>query len=1253
MVKIRAFISKRTVPKGIDIDNKDYWQPFAISIKGKSGGNSDEGNGGNEENPQNQYCNITIVTVPENATIVAIDSDGNNFTSKSFSVKKGNQVTIVAYPDDSSTGYVQTTKVITSEETLQDTLSYNFILDYSPVEERTTVNIISNISGVRTDVYDINNQLLNSNGSNTISNVLVGSVIKIVASKDGYRLTSSSHGTIQDNSIIGINVTKNMIISLTLESVSNILPTINGVETEYFAYSVAQTFIRKFRSYFHKLRIYGDIPITFTAINKNSSADSLGGQSIIDSQNQINQEVEVTINIPLSENNTGLQRRYNFTIVAENANGERVIKQFSLIQYQADVVTRKVSIITQINGTNSSSSEIIRKINGENVSAGEEIDVPDGSFVTFYASYLGQEFVATETVTANTTKTFDFDVVNISLGTVTDATGYPFYTWELTLNVPSLQIVKNNWRGELVPVIRGTKYIVTGQDTSGQRPNYTSGDRIANGSAINVQFGAIPSTAVIIDVRPASANARVTLKVGTVSYNNGYAFPNGTKVGYVIEADGYEIATLSDASNNAIVAGITPMPVVVQLQEREQYVDVVVNTKLNSNHASEAQIYLDGVLQGTGSPYTLENLVNGRSYNLRVSLDGQTDHIEAFTASPNKVINVNYGTTPIPSIYYALGVEVTSPAGALIEVVDYTDGQVYTGYNDLYMQLPLNHEITIQITKDGYIGKYYPADANEGGRIIMDGNKSYTGITLDPVVPSTNCTYSLNVVDSNNVAINDAIIEFAETQYGPFVQHPGGTYVTFIGRTVYWRVRKTGYVTQVGNSGVLSGNKTDTVTLVQEAPNVNNNVLFVINSIKDADTNVDLTDTTVNLRLKDVQQPTNKTVTQSDINEIENPSSGWSQYIGKFGGVAEKGTDVVINITKEGYETYSRTIAIPVDYSNNLYALDITMTNPQCEVVLYPINNSNDIAISPDAVYIREGDDNFLSQDQVTLVGNRYRKIVSKGSTVFYKVLKSGYVSVEGSTVVNSSRSIPITMWSAQNSNIPFTVEPDEITVNHLAQDLSFVLNNPGGYSVALQTNMEADEMIDYINVNSFNITARLHQYVKHYSSEPDTRTRQIRIKFTNNSDNTDIRYAVLIIHQNAQPANSSIFSVLASADGSANSNLVNNINIVVTDVTSNTVLNGVDDIYVSGQLKRYVVENGHTVRVQASMTGYTSFDEQYVVNADTQITANIDDNVHTLEASEGSGTPVGHLETLTVNFDKNGETKTINITSNDSWTVE
>ena len=340
MVKIRAFISKKSVPRGIDIDNKEYWQPFAITVKGGNGGGGSDDGGGDDPQPQpgNTKCKINIATVPDTATIVATDEEGHVFTSKTFEVTKGQQVTIIATPDASFTGYKPTTKVLTSAETNQDVLNYNFVLDVDvPVEETTTINIVPNIAGVLTYVYTSNGLLLNPNGENTVQGVIVGSVIKIKPVKEGYNLKTTSKGTISvedgNSVIIGINVTKNLIINLSFESVSDETPVIKGVENDYQIFADAQEFVRVFKSTFYKIRVYGDLPLTLATSWATSVSDSLGGHSITDVDQNHHGEQDVSVIIPISENVTGVVRRFNFTIIAENKSGQQVSKSFVVVQY--------------------------------------------------------------------------------------------------------------------------------------------------------------------------------------------------------------------------------------------------------------------------------------------------------------------------------------------------------------------------------------------------------------------------------------------------------------------------------------------------------------------------------------------------------------------------------------------------------------------------------------------------------------------------------------------------------------------------------------------------------------------------------------------------------------------------------------------------------------------------------------------------------------------------------------------------------
>lgn len=1286
MVKIRGFISKKAVPRGIDIDNTEYWQPIAITVKGKGSGENNNDEGNNEGETVKTKCTITISTIPENATIVATDEDGNVYNTKVFEVLKGKQVTIIGTPDASSTGYKPTTIVLTSEQTNQDSFNYTFVLDAEEQgEERTTINIVSNISGVITNVYDSENNLLNPGGANTVQNVLVGSVISIKPSKEGYKLKTSSHGTIvtADNvdSIVGITVEKNMLINITLDSLANEAPTISGLENDYELFSDAQNFVRAFKSTFYKIRIYGDLPVSLVTSWGNSSEDSLGGQSLTDVNQEHHGEQDVSITIPVTENVTGLTRTYHFNVIAENKSGQQVAKSFDLIQFFAGTVRHTVKIITKINNVVSGSSDIIRKIDGEIVENNVGKEVGAGSNVTFYASYLGKEFSETITVNDDVEKVFNFEVVNILLGTVKDENNNTFNTWDLTLFVPSLNIQKNSWRNENVPVIKGTHYYVTGRDTSGQRPDYNSGEQIADGVALNVIFRAVATNRVTIKpvwINPDTNQEQdvpfndgdIKLISNNIRYNNGSAFPIGTKVGYYIEISGYEVASLSDSSNNpnVIVVGSTDTLVKVYLTKKVEYVDVTVNTRLNGSYATGAVVKLDGVLQGTGSPFVLQNLVNGRSYNLTVELQDKLPYTTAFVASPNKEIEVSFideGEEPVGS--WALAVTVLTPSDALIIVNDYTDGQTYTGRGELYQQIADGHEITISVSKDGYLGKLYPAGAqdNPPQRILMDSNKNYLNITLEEVPQPSICYYSLNVVDSNNVAINDAIVEFAETSSGNFEEYPSKTYSTYVGRTVYWRVSKNGYVTQVGNSGVLSGSKTDKVTLVQEESNVNNNVLFMIDSIKDKDSDEDLTGVTVNLRLKGVDQEPNRIIISSDLDEVEpgHASTPWNSYLGKFGGVAAKGTDVRVIITKEGYQTYENTISIEPDYANKTLVLNVQMQTPKCELTLYPIQNISEEQIVPNAVYIKEGNDAFTENDRITLVGNRYRKQVNRGSNVYYMVLKSGYSGGKGvveniqysqnkaitlGAVVPPAETVEITVRGGlrhRGSISDAILSGNDFTVNDAPVPRAYDLY---GYSEYQGTYVGNGTTYEY----KFEVPK--NTLVKFYTIYNNRYVSTVG-SFSKNADIMMFfeRQPEYVVQGNTMYSpNIYVFPML---NGEPVYNLDSEFSVVVRDKNNIVVPNylGISEDHAK---KYYVTGEVEIVNIKAEL-GYTSDTVvQNDYNVGELLTVYCDFVETVLDVTTGLNSTI-HVDTTNktkeIRFDAAGETKQITIESTGSWTIE
>ena len=553
MVKIRAFISKKSVPRGIDIDNREYWQPFGVTIKGKgngSGGNNGEGGEGGEGGEDNTKCNITVITTPADATIVANVSNGNVYTEKTFSVNKSSEVTIVATPSSSSTGYKQTTKIVTSEETNQNSLVVNITLDQEQIDDnKTTVTILGNIAHSVLEVYDSSNNLLNSDNNNIVNNVDINSVIKIKVYKENYRVTASTSGLVtQDGNNYWINniiVSKNLIVTITYEQTEDATPAIRLSADEFLAYSQAyENYERTFEADYHKIRIYGDLPITFNDGDNNSVADSLGGHSITRNDVTGNVTKTITWKISLSQN-TGETRRYNFTIVAENKNNIKVSKSFTVVQYAADVIYRKASIITKINGVVSNISDIIRQINGENVNNQQEIDVPKDSNVIFRASYLGKEFTDTEVATSNIRKEYDFPVVNIRLGVVN------INTAQFTLLFKESGEQINNWDGTNIPVIRNTVFKLTGIDTNNEYSPYDSGWISADGNAIDVDFTLVPKQKYTIRIKTYVEGQVSDVPKVYMTKNNGAAvegrvqeFEVGDNITITSNCDGYSTQTL-------------------------------------------------------------------------------------------------------------------------------------------------------------------------------------------------------------------------------------------------------------------------------------------------------------------------------------------------------------------------------------------------------------------------------------------------------------------------------------------------------------------------------------------------------------------------------------------------------------------------------------------------------------------------------------------------------------------------------------
>lgn len=588
MVKIRSYISKKSVPRGIDINNKEYWQPFAITIKGNNSGanngqNNNNNNNGNNNGGSQQAskCNITIITTPADATIRAVDGQGNSYTSKSFQVDKGSQVTVVATPNSSSTGYFETIKVISSQETNQDNLVYNITLDSSNQQRRTTVTVLVNQAGTSVNIFDIDNNNI-SNGSNIVTGVLVGTIISVSASKDGYVLTSSSHGIRSGSGnnvrFTNITVVENLIINLTLEPNTASEPSIRGVENRYDITGVSQEFERSFLSKFYKIRAYGELPITLSTNSQESSADSFGGHSIINNGEFVEQRV--TMHIDFAENSANQSKFYNFTIVAENVQGQQVSTQFSVVQGLVDAVTHKVKIDVYINGTKYSGSDVVRKIEGTFVLTDEEIDVVEGSEIDATIEYLGESWTSTRIIAARTTIRFDIDVAYIHLNSCNVASSNRV----LMIDIPSRNI-NSVWNGNDIPILFNKQFRITGRVNDNTMLPYDSGWLMANSYNVNSNFERLIDilfTPIInaqgVIIAPVPSDASVVLTKGGATFANGEQFNVGEHVGYRVSKQGYITVDVPWTSEDAIVVGTTPMPFIVSLQQEQQRYTVTLQS---------------------------------------------------------------------------------------------------------------------------------------------------------------------------------------------------------------------------------------------------------------------------------------------------------------------------------------------------------------------------------------------------------------------------------------------------------------------------------------------------------------------------------------------------------------------------------------------------------------------------------------------------------------------------------------------------
>ena len=147
---LRSFISRKPVPAGTDIYNREYWQPVCY--------------GGGSPTPS-QYYTLKIITIPSDATVLI-----NGVAQKEITAKAGTVVSV----EVSREGYktYTTYKTLTYNETLRVTLEKEAV-------ETFTLYV---------DTVTPSNAVVKLNGSITKQiTVTKGTVVKVEANASGYK----------------------------------------------------------------------------------------------------------------------------------------------------------------------------------------------------------------------------------------------------------------------------------------------------------------------------------------------------------------------------------------------------------------------------------------------------------------------------------------------------------------------------------------------------------------------------------------------------------------------------------------------------------------------------------------------------------------------------------------------------------------------------------------------------------------------------------------------------------------------------------------------------------------------------------------------------------------------------------------------------------------------------------------------------------------------------------------------------------
>ena len=175
---LRSFISRKPVPAGTDIYNREYWQPICY--------------GGGSPTPS-QYYTLKVITTPSDATVLI-----NGAAQKEITDKAGTVVNIKVSRDGYKT--YTASKTLTSDETLRVTLEKEAVETFTLyVDTVTPSNAVVKLNGT------VTKQLT----------VTKGTIVNIEANASGYKPYTSS-----------VTVTSDKHINIVLEEIKIVYNTL-------------------------------------------------------------------------------------------------------------------------------------------------------------------------------------------------------------------------------------------------------------------------------------------------------------------------------------------------------------------------------------------------------------------------------------------------------------------------------------------------------------------------------------------------------------------------------------------------------------------------------------------------------------------------------------------------------------------------------------------------------------------------------------------------------------------------------------------------------------------------------------------------------------------------------------------------------------------------------------------------------------------------------------------------------------------